>query len=250
MDFVKVEGLGNDFIVVDGPVDLDAGTIKRWCDRRFGVGADGVLELTAISGDAIGMRYWNADGREAEMCGNGLRCLVRLAVERGLVIQSDIVVETASGPLPASLQGDGLVRALVGRPSVAGDPFVVDGFTVHPVTVGNPHGVVFVRDPAVASVAEVGRRIEHHEAFPSGANAEFVATGAAGAIDLRVWERGVGETLASGTGATAAAYAAVTHRGVSPPVEARMRGGTLTIEFDGDAAWMIGPGNTVYHGTI
>jgi diaminopimelate epimerase len=250
MDFVKVEGLGNDFIVVDGPFDPDPEAISRWCDRHFGIGADGVLELTPVASDTIRMRYWNADGSEAEMCGNGLRCLVRVAVERGLVETRDVVVETAAGPLAASLRADGLVRARVGTPVRGADPFDFEGMRVHPVSIGNPHAVVFVPDTGTAPVREAGPLIEAHEAFPDRANVEFVAAAGRQLIDVRVWERGVGETKASGTGAAAASFAAVTYRDVVSPVEVALPGGTLTIEINEDGAWMTGPANIVYVGSV
>ena len=250
MDFVKMEGLGNDFIVVDGPVDLDAATITAWCDRKFGIGADGVLEITSISDDRIRMRYWNADGGEVEMCGNGVRCLARLAVGRGWVNTPDLIVETPAGDLSASVLDDGMVRALVGRPTATGEPFEAEGVIVHPVRVGNPHGVVFVADPATAPVGELGPRLENHEAFPDRTNVEFVQVVDSTTLTMRVWERGVGETMASGTGAAAAVFAASEVQGVRSPAQVTLPGGILTVELGGGDAWMTGPGNFVYEGTI
>ncbi len=250
MDFVKMEGLGNDFVVVTGPVDLEEATIVRWCDRHFGIGADGVLEVTPLGADRIRMRYWNADGSPAEMCGNGLRCLAALAVERRWVASRSLIVETAMGDSPATVLEDGMVRALVGRVAPAGDPSPVAGHLVHPISVGNPHAVLFVDDPDAAPVETVGPMIEHDPFFPRGANVEFVTPLDAGRIGMRIWERGVGETMASGTGATSAAFAAVSYRGVTPPVTVVLPGGELVIDFDGDQAWMTGPGNVVFEGSI
>ena len=250
MDFVEMEGLGNDFIVVEGPVALSAEAITRWCDRRFGVGADGVLEVTPVSSDRIRMRYWNADGGEAEMCGNGLRCLARLAVNRGWVTSNEMVVETAAGDLPATVRPDGLVRALVGTPRLAGDPFEAGGVLVHPVRVGNPHAVVFVDDADGAPVDVLGPILEHHETFPDRANVEFVQPLDRASIRMRVWERGVGETMASGTGATAAAFAAMTYREAGSAVSVDLRGGELRIDIVDGLAWMTGPGRAVFTGTL
>lgn len=249
MDFVKMEGLGNDFIVVDGPITPDAGEIRRWCDRRFGVGADGVLELSPVDDDRIRMRYWNADGGEAEMCGNGLRCVAALAHSRDWV-GSEMIVETAAGDRPAEVRTDGMVRALVGRPHRLADPFEVAGVVVHPVSVGNPHAVVFVNDPDVADVAGLGALIESASQFPERTNVEFVAATGLTTIRARVWERGVGETAASGTGATASAYAAVSNGMVASPTQVSLPGGDLEIAFEGEEAWMTGPGNPVYRGSI
>lgn len=250
MDFVKMEGLGNDFIVVDGPATLDPDTIARWCDRRFGIGADGVLEITRKDSERVGMRYWNADGTEAEMCGNGLRCVAALAVRRNWVAGHSMFVDTAVGPLPAVVNEDGTVRALVGEPEITDAPFSIGGVEVHPVGVGNPHAVVFVDDPDEVDVASLGPEIEHEARFPNRANVEFVAVTGLGSIRARIWERGVGETLASGTGATAAAYAAVQYLDVEAPCVVHLPGGALTIDLEGIEAWMVGPANLVYEGRI
>ena len=250
MDFVKMEGLGNDFIVVDGPIDISAETITAWCDRRFGVGADGVLEMTSVSPDRIRMRYWNRDGGEAEMCGNGLRCLALLASDRGWLAGPDLVVETAAGDLPATVRDDGLVRALVGRPHMTAEPFDFDGVRVHPVGVGNPHAVLFVSDAGAAPVGELGPRLERHVAFPHHTNVEFVEVVDSNSLAVRIWERGVGETKASGTGAAAAAYAAGLYRGVESPIAVTLPGGLLTIDLEADSAWMTGPGRVVFKGSV
>jgi diaminopimelate epimerase len=138
----------------------------------------------------------------------------------------------------------------VGSPALAAEPFEVAGQLVYPVRVGNPHGVVFVDDPDRVDVAAVGARIEHDTRFPDRANAEFVAVAGSDRVRMRIWERGVGETMASGTGATAAAFAAVHHRGVGAPVQVELPGGLLTIELVDGRAWMIGPANVVYEGRL
>jgi len=249
VDFVKMEGLGNDFVVIDGPVEMKPERVRRWCDRRFGIGADGVLEITQLGGDRIGMRYWNADGSEAEMCGNGLRCLARLAADRAWVDPGKITIATAMGDMPAQVLADGMVRALVGTPVVAGPPVDLAA-TVHRISVGNPHAVVFVDDPAETDVATIGPQIEQDALFPDRSNVEFVAIEDGSDIRMRVWERGVGETLASGSGAAAAAFAAATYRGVTPPVTVSLPGGRLVIELGDGEAWMIGPGNVVFEGRV
>lgn len=250
IDFVKMEGLGNDFVVVGGAVEPSAEEVVAWCDRRFGIGADGVLRVVPLGPDRIRMTYWNADGNEAEMCGNGLRCVAALALDRGWVTTPSIVVETAAGPLPAQVQPDGLVRALVGRPRIAGDPVVLEGHTFERVDVGNPHAVAFVDDVALVDVAAIGPRVESDELFPNRTNVEFVRPVDRRAIEMRVWERGVGETMASGTGSTAAAYASIITARTESPVDVHVPGGVLTIEMVGEEAWMIGPGNEVYTGTL
>ena len=250
INFVKMEGLGNDFVVVAADVEPTVDEIIAWCDRRFGIGADGVLRVVPLGPDRIQMIYWNADGKEAEMCGNGLRCVASLAVERGWVQQRDMVVETAAGPLPAQVRGDGSVRALVGRPRLVRDPVEIDGATYHLVDVGNPHAVTFVDDVDGHDVATIGHRIEIDPLFPNRTNVEFVDVIDDHTIEMRVWERGVGETFASGTGSTGAVYASIVTGRVESPVAAKLPGGTLTIELLGDEAWMIGPGTKVYEGLI
>jgi diaminopimelate epimerase len=251
VDFVKVEGLGNDFIVIEGEFPPRAADVVRWCERRRGVGADGVLQVRVLGPGRVGMRYWNADGGEAEMCGNGLRCVARLAVERGWVEGRELVVETPVGPHPAGVNDDGTVRALVGRPKTGRvDQLKVAGVRVFPLSVGNPHAVRFVPDVDDAPVALLGPAIEKDPLFPGGTNVEFVTVVAPEALRMRIWERGVGETAASGTGAAAAAFAAHLHKGTERDVVVTLPGGELRIELVGTEAWMTGPANVVFSGTL
>jgi diaminopimelate epimerase len=251
MDFVKMEGLGNDFIVVAGPAVISPAQVQRWCDRRFGVGADGVLLATPLAGQKVSMEYWNADGGRAEMCGNGLRCIAKLAVDRGWVEPRLMEIETASGPLKAEVLDDGRVRGMMGHPKPAVDEAVeVADVSVRLIDVGNPHAVLFVDDAFTAPVAELGRRIETDPMFPEGTNVEFVKLESGNRIRMRIWERGVGETMASGTGATAAAYAAALYEGAQSPIEVLLPGGRLTVELIESAAWVTGPANTVFTGTV
>jgi diaminopimelate epimerase len=251
MEFVKMAALGNDFIVVTEAVELDRSTVAAWCERRTGIGADGVLMVTPEDGNRVRMRYWNADGNEAEMCGNGLRCVALLAWERGWVSDREFIVETAVGPRPVHVKENGSVKALLGEPHehrVAA--LTVAGQAVTPVGIGNPHAVLFVPDPEEADVANIGARIERDPIFPGGANVEFAAVRPDNVIDLRVWERGVGETLACGTGAAAAAYAAYRLGEVGARTTVRQPGGDLIVEFDEEGAWLEGPAGIVYAGTI
>jgi diaminopimelate epimerase len=250
VDFVKVQGLGNDFIVFDGPYTPDPDDIVGWCDRRTGIGADGVLVIQRGSTGRVSMRYWNADGGEAEMCGNGLRCVALLAHRRGWVDDASFVVDTAVGAHPV-IVGSASVRAFVGVPLVhRTDTLSIADTEVHPMSIGNPHAVTFVDSVDEASVGEVGPVVENDPLFPDRTNVEFVEIHEDGDISARIWERGVGETEASGTGATAAAYIAHTIHGVGQPVAVRLRGGVLTISFDDDGAWMDGPAEVVFSGTV
>lgn len=249
MDFTKMEGLGNDFVVVDGPVDPYPQQIAEWCDRRRGIGADGVLEVTPLSNVRVRMRYWNADGGAAEMCGNGLRCVARYASDRGWVDGDSFTVETAVGPRVVKLRGNGQVRAFLGTPT-AGEEIELGGITVHTVEVGNPHAISWVEDTRRAEVKKVGSEIEMSERFPDGTNVEFATVSGPNRIDLRVWERGVGETLACGSGAAATAFLAHEQGYVDSAVTVRLLGGELRVFLDEEGAWIEGPANAVFSGTL
>jgi diaminopimelate epimerase len=275
--FFKYEGLGNDFVLLDL---LDGGDLpgadvaRRVCDRHFGVGADGLLSLIPPRDPAahVRMHLWNSDGSEAEMCGNGIRCLAVHAVSRHGLPAAGLRVETASGLRTCDVQVDatgaagsasvdmGLAAfaspdlppadpALGVEIEVAGRPV-----RVHPVSMGNPHAVVFVSDPA-ASMADLGRALEPHPAFPRGTNAEFVQVDAARRrLRVSVWERGCGPTLACGTGACACAAAAVRTGRLPPggPIEVALPGGSLWIEVpsDGSGVRMTGPATLVFEGRL
>jgi diaminopimelate epimerase len=249
MDFVKMQGLGNDFVVISGPADPSVADIVSWCDRRRGIGADGVLEVTPIGESRVRMRYWNADGGVAEMCGNGLRCVARHAADRGLVRSDAFVIETAVGPRPVHLNEDGSVRVFLGVP-VAGQDISLNGIELHAVDIGNPHAVHWVADPETAAVSTVGPLVENSAPFPEGTNVEFACVSGPDRIDLRVWERGVGETLACGTGAAATAFVAHQQGVVGPTVAIHLRGGVLRVDLDEHGAWIEGPAETVFGGSV
>ncbi len=249
MDFVKMHGLGNDFVVISGPVEPSVQDVAAWCDRRRGIGADGVLEVTPIDGGRVRMRYWNADGGLAEMCGNGLRCVARYAADRGWVDSTSFIVETSVGPRPVHLNEDGSVRALLGVPA-SGSDVDLDGIELHTVDMGNPHAIHWVDDPMLAAVDVIGPKVERSDPFPEGTNVEFATVTGPDEIDLRVWERGVGETLACGTGAAATAYLAHQQGYVGSSVAMHLRGGVLRVDLDDDGAWIEGPAETVYSGSV
>ena len=251
MDFVKVEGLGNDFITIIEPIDPNPDQIVAWCARHTGVGADGVLEMTPIDATRVRMRYWNADGGEVGMCGNGLRCVALLALTDGYVDGAEFVVESAVGDHPVSVRDDGSVKAFVGVPhAFRTEEMTVAGQTVRPVGVGNPHAVLYVDNVEEIAVAEIGPRIGSDPIFPDGANVEFVATTGEDRIRVRVWERGVGETTGSGTGAAASAFAKRATDGLGDAITVELPGGDLLVEFDDAGAWMTGPARIVYRGEL
>lgn len=270
--FTKMQGLGNDFVVIDAtrePVELDAGQVRQLADRRFGVGCDQVLlvESPPDGGSDFGYRIFNADGGEVEHCGNGARCFARYVVERGLFSGREIRVHTAGGPLVLYLEEDGQVSVNMGVPVLepAAVPFAterrqpvyeleVDGEVLQlgVVGLGNPHAVMRVDDIDAAPVARFGPLIESHERFPRRVNAGFMQVVSPEQIRLRVYERGVGETLACGSGACAAVVVGRLWDLLEPDVAVDLPGGRLMVSWsgEGEPAWMRGPAETVFEGEI
>lgn len=250
MDFVKMEGLGNDFVVARGPLSPSAADVAAWCDRRRGIGADGLLVVTPLGPGRVRMQYWNSDGSPAEMCGNGLRCVGRYAVAEGLVAGPEVVVETAVGERPVRV-GHTAVRALVGEFSEAGiPPFDLAGYHLESVSMGNPHAVAFVDDCYAVPVAAVGPIVEGDPHFPERTNVGFATVVSSRRLDLRVWERGAGETLACGSGAAAAAALAHRRGLTGPRVTVMLPGGPLEVEVEGDRVWIEGPAQIVFRGAV
>lgn len=240
MKFTKMQGLGNDFVVVDDAVDVSADVVRAVCDRHFGVGADGVLSVGLVGG-AVTMGYWNADGSAAEMCGNGLRCVARFAVDRGMAAEGPFVVETPAGPKQVEVGNE--IRVDLGMP-VVGDMREIGGRFFRNVSVGNPHAVTEVDDVGATPVAEVGTALQSE--YPDGVNVEFVQLDG-DVVDMRVWERGVGETLACGSGIVAAA-AVARRNGGGNTITVTMPGGTARVEFSEGGAWLIGPAEYAFEG--
>ena len=268
--FTKMQGLGNDFVVLDGiaqKIDLDAAQLRALADRRFGVGCNQVLVVEAPTRSDVDFRYriFNADGGEVEQCGNGARCFVKFVRDRGLTAKRAIRVETAGGIIVPVLGDDGRVSVDMGVPrfAPADIPFIADHVAViHPVDVdgrdvevtvvsmGNPHAVQVVPDVARAPVTTEGPKLEHHARFPDRVNAGYMEIVDRATIRLRVWERGAGETLACGTGACAAVVAGVRRGLLDAAVRVETRGGDLAIEWAGPGAsvMMTGPAVTVFEG--
>ena len=268
--FTKMQGLGNDFVVLDGVrerVDLGSDAIRRLADRHFGVGCDQVLLVESPTRPDVDFRYriFNADGGEVEQCGNGARCFVQFVRARGLTDKRAIRVETAGGIIEPTLAADGQVTVDMGAPvfRAAAVPFLdgtgaivepleIDGETVmvSVLSLGNPHAVQLVDGVDAAPVTTQGPRVEAHSRFPRRVNAGYMQVVDRANIRLRVWERGVGETLSCGSGACAAAIAAVRRGLVDSPVRIATRGGELTIAWGGESrpAIMTGPAETVFEG--
>ena len=253
MEFLKMEALGNDFIMVEG-FTPDPGEVQAWCDRRRGIGADGVLVISGPdrSGAAARMSHWNSDGSVAESCGNGLRCVARYVFDRGWADDRAFIVETPTGRSGVEVMTDGSVRAELGLYRI-GDSVTASGYRFVSASVGNPHAVTFLEESAGidgVDLGEIGSLLQDHPAFPEGVNVEFAAPLEQGVFRVRVWERGVGETRACGTGAAAVAAVAHAQGRSGPAVEIRYPGGDLGVEIAGEAAWIRGPAVPVFAGII
>ncbi len=275
--FTKMQGAGNDFVMLNGvaqDIRLSREQLRRLADRRFGVGADQILLVEPSKRDGVDFRYriFNSDGGEVEQCGNGARCFVQFVRDQGLTDKSIIRVETLSGIIEPRLQEDGEVTVDMGVPGFEPEgvpfkmeglaplveqddrlwPLQADGDAAHysVLSMGNPHAVRIVDDVAHAPVASVGPRIERLGRFPQHVNVGFMQVLDAHHVRLRVWERGVGETLACGTGACAAVVAGIRRGRLQSPVSVATPGGVLTIEWQEQAVLMTGPAVTVFAGEI
>jgi len=247
MNFIKMHGLGNDFVVFAGPLSLTKEQVESLCDRRKGVGADGVLVVTPIEPDLVQMEYWNSDGTTSEMCGNGLRCVARYAVDRGWADARGLEVQTDVGRLPARMVDESTVQVMVGTYATEDKDEEFEGLTFRRADVGNPHAVTFVDDLSDARVEEIGSRLE--AATAGGTNVEFAYL-TDGRIDVRTWERGVGETQACGTGAVAVAAVASALRFAEHVTTIRLLGGDLHVELVDDEAWITGPALYSFTGSV
>jgi diaminopimelate epimerase len=283
LKFTKMHGAGNDFVVIDAINQQLNFTFAQWkalADRRFGVGADQMLvvEKSALPGCDFRYRIFNHDGGEVEQCGNGARAFVKFVSEKGLTERRSISVETMSGVISPRLEDDGSVTVDMGAPVLepAKVPFDTEGLTgqaegrdtlwplvlelggqketvlVSAVSMGNPHAVQVVADVDTAPVELTGPLIEHHPHFPKRVNAGFMQLVNRHHIRLRVFERGVGETLACGTGSCAAVVAGIRRGLLDSPVRVDARGGQLSIAWagEGQPVYLTGPAVTVFEGEI
>lgn len=274
MRFTKMQGCGNDYIYVDcmsSPPPKDPAALsKAISERHFGVGSDGLILICKSDRADTRMRMFNADGSEAEMCGNGVRCVAKFVHDHGLVKKPTITVETGRGVLSLELETRNgkvhQVRVDMGEPILTADkiPTTLPGnppvdmplsvsdhnFRVTCVSMGNPHCVTYVNEITDALVLGIGPRIENHAAFPRRSNVEFVRVNSPGDITMRVWERGSGETLACGTGACAVAVAGVLTKRTERTIVAHLTGGDLHLHWSekDNHVYMTGPAVEVFSG--
>ena len=272
LNFTKMEGLGNDFVVLDAtsqPIELSREQLRLLADRHFGVGCDQILQVEAPRRPDTDFHYriFNADGGEVGQCGNGARCFVRFVRDKGLTSKCEIRVETREGIITPRLEDDGQVTVDMGAPIfeparvpfLAPKPALTHHLDVHGrkaeisvLSMGNPHAVEVVPDIDAAPVEIDGPAIEGHPLFPQRVNAGFMEVASRNHIRLRVFERGAGETLACGTGACAAVVAGITRGLLDSPVRVSTRGGDLVICWAGRGSpvMMTGPARSVFDGII
>ncbi|UNK20238.1 diaminopimelate epimerase [Paenibacillus sp. N3/727] len=276
MLFTKMHGLGNDFIIVYGEKDLPINAAElavKWCNRFFGIGADGLVYILPSDKADFKMRIMNSDGSEAEQCGNAIRCVARYVYDHGYADGNEVVIETlGAGVQKVNLKMDGnqvrSVRVDMGEPILEGlkvpttldhnpvvnHPIEVDGrqFSFTAVSMGNPHCVIYVDDAVHFDLSVWGPKLEVHPFFPKKINVEIATVKARDYVDMRVWERGVGPTLACGTGACATLVASVLSGKTDRAAVISLKGGDLFIEWDkaDNHVYMTGPAEMVYEGEI
>ncbi len=275
MKFTKMEGLGNDYVYVNcfrETVDNPSEVAKKVSDRHFGIGSDGLILIRPSEVADFRMDMYNADGSQAEMCGNGIRCVAKYVYDYGLTDKTSISIETLAGIKYLDLQvTDGkvsLITVNMGSPELVPDkipvisdskrvvdePIEVDGtiYKMTCVSMGNPHCIVFVEDTASFPLETVGPLFENHERFPKRVNTEFIQLLDRKTVNMRVWERGSGETLACGTGACASAVACILNGLTENEITLHLLGGNLIVRWDQEEnlVYMTGPARVVFDGEI
>lgn len=258
MHFTKMHGLGNDYLYVFGEPEYPSELSIKLSERHFGAGSDGMIWISHSAIADFKMRIFNADGSEAKMCGNGIRCVGKYVYDKGYTDKTHLRIETLSGIRTLDLQiTNGTVKSVsvdMGKAIAQEDlTLTVDGEEIvcTPVSVGNPHAVIFVEDIETAPLTTLGAKLEHHAAFPDGVNVEFVQVLGENDLRMRVWERGSGVTMACGTGACASTMAAVKKQFArcNEDVTVRLDGGDLHIRIAPDGTvTMNGPAEFVYEG--
>ena len=279
MKFTKMHGCGNDYIYVDGakeiiPQEKKPDVVKKLSDRHFGIGGDGVIFINPSTEADFEMEMYNMDGSRAEMCGNGIRCVAKFVYDKGLTDQTHISIVSAGKVKYLDLTTENgkvsTVKVNMGAPILKAadipviadreeDPVIAGEIDVHGkiykmtcVSMGNPHAVVFMDDVAGLPIEKIGPLFENHERFPKRTNTEFVKVIDKEHVEMRVWERGTGETLACGTGACATVVACILNGLTNDTVTVKLLGGSLRIQWDRqeNLVYMTGPATTVFEGEI
>jgi len=273
LEFTKMHGLGNDFILVEEkklPSNVNYEQLsKKLCDRHFGIGGDGLIVVrsrNAVKEADTAWRIFNADGTEPEMCGNGIRCFAKYVYDRNLIDKAKFTVSTLAGLITPVVEESGMITVDMGEPvltpaeipvNIAGDRIidyplnVLDKtFRINCVSMGNPHCIIFVDEPVDA--VKYGTAIENHSVFPRRTNVEFVQVLSKSHIKVNVWERGCGITLACGTGACACVVAAVINKLTARKIKVTLPGGELFINYDRDSGrlYMTGPAEYAFEGSL
>ncbi|MHB1325068.1 MAG: diaminopimelate epimerase [Thermoleophilia bacterium] len=273
LEFSKWQGLGNDYIIVAMKAlafEMTPARAAAICNRHFGIGSDGILLWSGTESSGFSLAIYNPDGSIAEMCGNGIRMLARYLADRGFATEPTLAVKTSAGIIAPTVEPDGMVRVKMGTARLGSGSIVgYDGesaeseavgrrleaegceFEFTFVDMGNPHCVIETADLDAIDLETVGPAIENLELFPNRTNVEFMKIVGPSDVAMRVWERGVGETSACGTGACAVAVAAYRTRGIKSPITVHLPGGDLLIEVDLKLdVIMTGPAREVYSGTL
>lgn len=269
--FTKMQATGNDFIVLDyieNKLEYSYKLLAEFmCNRHFGIGADGILIVEKSNKADFKMRIFNKDGSEAEMCGNGIRCFAKYVYEKGLIHKSNFKIETLAGIKSINLNVEGntvvYITVNMGKPEFDfskipvinlqeqnKEKIYIEGYEFFPVSIGNPHVVCFTENINEINIEKVGRKIENYKFFPNKTNVEFVQIVSEKQIKVRVWERGVGETLACGTGASAASVISNKYKSTGSKLNVDLLGGKLEIEYKNEEIKLTGPSEIVFEGKI
>jgi diaminopimelate epimerase len=266
INFTKMQGLGNDFIVIDnieGNVCLSTEEIRQLSDRRFGIGFDQLLMVESANTRDVDFRYviFNADGSEVSQCGNGARCFALYLQKKELTNKNTITVETNSGNMVLTINRDKSVRVEMGKPNFIPSeiPFITQAQAIEyslkdqkmgVLSIRNPHAVIILEDIDGENIEAIATRLQNSDYFPESVNVGFMQILSRNEINLRVIERGVGETLACGSGACAAVIHGIQLGLLENEVEVQLKGGSAFVEYNGDSAYLSGPGEFVYEGAV
>ncbi len=265
--FTKMQATGNDFIILNylnEKLEYSYKLLAEFmCNRHFGVGADGILILEKSDKADFKMRIFNQDGSEAEMCGNGIRCFSKYVYEKKLINKKEFEIETLAGikKVELAVEGNTVIQVAVnmGTPELSlekipviskNEKINIDEYEIYPISIGNPHAVCFSYDLDKIDIKKVGEKIENYKYFPNKTNVEFVQIINPNLIKVRVWERGVGETLACGTGACAASVISELYKSTSSTLNVDLVGGKLKTKYENGEIKLIGPAEFVFEGKI